>query len=134
MLFQRANGDRSRGKDLAPGTLGSASGLSRCRSLSRPVMFSRNELDELVASESRPALSIYMPTHAAGREIRQDPICLRNLLFSAKGRLGALCRPAEIDKLLAPAWRLLEDETFWRHQQEGLAIFLAPAFDCVHRL
>lgn len=40
-------------------------------------MFSRNDLDELVAMDARPAISIYLPTHVAGREIRQDPIRLK---------------------------------------------------------
>ncbi len=43
-------------------------------------MFLRNDLDELLACEARPAVSIYLPTHKAGREIRQDSIRLRNLL------------------------------------------------------
>ncbi len=29
-------------------------------------MFSRNDLDELVAMDARPAISIYLPTHVAG--------------------------------------------------------------------
>ena len=31
-------------------------------------MFLRNDLDELLACEARPAVSIYLPTHKAGRE------------------------------------------------------------------
>jgi hypothetical protein len=40
-------------------------------------MFSRSDLDELVAMDARLAASIYLPTHIAGREIRQDPIRLK---------------------------------------------------------
>ena len=46
-------------------------------------MFVRNDLDELVGCDKRPAVSIYMPTHSAGREVRQDAIRLRNLLSTA---------------------------------------------------
>jgi hypothetical protein len=97
-------------------------------------MFLRNELDELLACDIRPAVSIYLPTHKAGREIRQDSIRLRNLLSEAAKRLGADRRGPEVEALLEPARRLVEDEEFWRHQDQGLAIFIAPGFDRVHKL
>jgi Bacterial archaeo-eukaryotic release factor family 3 len=97
-------------------------------------MFSRSDLDELVASEAQPAASLYLPTHVAGREIRQDPIRLKNLLASAEARLAGLHRKPEIDALLAPAEVLVGDEDFWRHQTLGLALFLAPGFYRVHKL
>src|ERR1700738_3765936 len=50
-------------------------------------MFSRSDLDEVAAMDARPAVSIFLPTHIAGREIRQDPIRLKNLLSSAADRL-----------------------------------------------
>jgi release factor family 3 len=98
------------------------------------IMFSRSDLDELVAQESHPAVSIYLPTHVAGREIRQDPIRLKNLLSSAAERLAATWRRAEIEELLEPAGSLVGDEDFWRHQQQGLAVFLAPGFNRIHKL
>jgi hypothetical protein len=68
----------------APGTVGS---VPRFEGQTLPnrgrSMFSRSDLDELVAMDARPAVSIYLPTHIAGREIRQDPIRLKNLLSSA---------------------------------------------------
>jgi hypothetical protein len=97
-------------------------------------MFLRNDLDELLACEARPAVSIYLPTHKAGREIRQDSIRLRNLLSAAAERLRANRRGPEVDVLIEPARRLLDDEEFWRHQEHGLAIFIAPGFDRIHKL
>ena len=97
-------------------------------------MFLRSDLDELLACEARPAVSIYLPTHKAGREIRQDSIRLRNLLSEAAERLRADRRGPEADALIEPARRLLDDEEFWRHQDHSLAIFIAPGFDRVHRL
>ena len=38
------------------------------------MTISRETLDELTTLELRPAVSILMPTHHAGPEIRQDPI------------------------------------------------------------
>jgi hypothetical protein len=95
-------------------------------------MFSRSELEELVMMEARPGISIYLPTHVAGREVRQNPIRLKNLLSVAGERLRTGRRLPEINALLSPAQRLVEDGAFWRsqqHEQQGLAIFLAPGFD-----
>ena len=97
-------------------------------------MFSRSDLDELVASEAQPAVSIYLPTHVAGREIGQDPIRLKNLVSMAAERLATSRRGPEIDAFLAPARRLIDDGAFWRHQGHGLAVFLAPDFGRVHKL
>ncbi len=97
-------------------------------------MFFRDDLDELLACEARPAVSIYLPTHKAGREIRQDSIRLRNLLSAAAERLRADRRGPEVEALLEPARRLLDDEEFGRHQEHGLAIFIAPGFHRIHKL
>src|SRR5438270_4798878 len=97
-------------------------------------MFSRSDLDELVAMDARPAVSIYLPTHVAGREIRQDPIRLKNLLSSAAERLAATWRRPEIEDFLGPAEVLIGDEEFWRHQQQALAVFHAPGFSRIHKL
>ena len=100
----------------------------------KAVMFEKSDLDELVSADAAPAVSLYLPTHTAGREIRQDPLRLRNLLDSAAQQLAEGRRKPEIEELLAPGRALLEDDDFWRHQQEGLGVFIAPAFCRVHRL
>jgi hypothetical protein len=97
-------------------------------------MFSRGDLDELVTADAQPAISIYLPTHPAGREIRQNPTRLKNLLSSAAERLAVSHRKIEVEALLAPAGTLVSDQDFLRHQEQGLAVFLAPGFDRVHRL
>ena len=66
-------------------------------------MFSRTELEELVTMEVQPAISIYLPTHVADREGRQDPIRLKNLLSAAAERLGAGRRLPKINALLSLA-------------------------------
>src|SRR5438067_3880387 len=101
----------------------------------RPAMFLRHDLDELLAFDKSPAISIYLPTHAAGREVRQDAIRLRKTLSEAAKRLGACdMRGSEIDRLLQPARRLVDDEEFWRHQEQGLAIFLGTGFKRIHKV
>jgi hypothetical protein len=97
-------------------------------------MFLRSDLDELLACDAQPAVSIYLPTHKAGREIRQDSIRLRNLLSEVAEQLRADRRGPEADALIEPARQLLDDEEFWRHQEHGLAIFIAPGFHRIHKL
>jgi hypothetical protein len=97
-------------------------------------MFLPKDLDELLASEAEPAVSLYLPTHAAGREVRQDAIRLKNLTAEIAEQLRDGWRRGEIDALLAPAHALVEDEAFWRPRENGLAVFLAPGFSRVHTL
>lgn len=80
----------------------------------------------LAAHQDGPCVSIFMPTHRAGPETRQDPLRLRNMLGQAAARLdeGGLTQ-REITDLLAPAAELDGDTGFWRHLADGLAIFLA---------
>lgn len=90
-------------------------------------MFTKDDLSALTTADASPAVSIFLPTHVAGREIRQDPIRLKNLLGEAEERLLALgLRRPEAEEILAPGAALAGDEEFWRHQQHGLAVFLAP--------
>ncbi len=59
-------------------------------------------------------------------ETQQNKIRLKNLLRTAEQRLEENgVRGQEAAALLAPARDLLDDQTWWEHQQDGLAIFLA---------
>ena len=87
-------------------------------------LLSQEELKTVIAESRGPAVSIFLPTHRAGHEIQQDPIRLKNLLKDAEGQLITEGnRPAEARELLAPVWKLVDDAAFWRHQQDGLAVF-----------
>jgi hypothetical protein len=98
-------------------------------------MFTRHDLDRLIAIEDTPVVSIFMPTHRAGREMRQGPVRFRALTGQARDALQALSlRRSAAEGLLAPAERLLADEAFWRHQDQGLAVFVAPNVCFAHRV
>lgn len=87
----------------------------------------RTDLEELFRESSGPLISAYLPTHRAGPEIRKDPIRLKNLLRDARARLIDAGRsPEAADALLEPATKLVGDRDLWRHQDEGLALFLGP--------
>jgi hypothetical protein len=84
-----------------------------------------DEIKSLMECEQSPCVSIFMPTHRRGKEIEQDPIRLKNLLKRAEGLLQDKgVRSNESLKMLKPAAALLENGPFWRHQSDGLAIFL----------
>jgi hypothetical protein len=86
--------------------------------------FTRKRLTDLVEKIGGPRVSIFMPTHVRGAEIEQDPIRLKNLLREAAEKLqGRFPQGPDPQEVLAPAAALVGDREFWRHQDEGLAIF-----------
>jgi len=85
------------------------------------------EIKALAEDVGFPRVSLYLPTHRKGRETRQDPIRLKNLLRDAAGMLEAEgLSVQEIDALFADVRAQLDDEVFWRYQDHGLAVFVAP--------
>ena len=98
-------------------------------------LLSKKELEELSGKPEGPCASIFLPTHRAGSETRQDPIRLKNLLVQARERLVARgLRTAEADRILEPAQGLLKNELIWRHQGDGLVLFLSPGAFRSYRL
>jgi hypothetical protein len=95
----------------------------------------RGDLKTLMSKHKGLCVSILMPTHRAGAETQQDPIRFKNLLREAEERLlvSGLGTP-EAQELLKPAQRLLGDVFFWRHQSDGLAVFLSPGVFRYYRL
>jgi hypothetical protein len=90
-------------------------------------IMTRAELEQLMHKEQQWCVSIYMPTHRAGREAQQDPIRLKNLLGEADKRLSDKgVGRRDIQKMLEPASKFLQDSYFWQHQSDGLAIFISP--------
>jgi hypothetical protein len=98
-------------------------------------LFSRTELIDLIEARPSVAVSVFLPTHKLGRETRQNPTALKNLLAVAKERLAQSGMDARnTEDLLAPARALLGDHDFWQHQDLGLALFLSDAGLAVHKL
>jgi hypothetical protein len=88
-------------------------------------LFTQSDLTRLTATEAAPAVSIFLQTHSTGKEVRQDPIRLKNLIADARSKLlEAGQTEADADALLQPATELLDDREFWQHQSTGLALFL----------
>lgn len=94
------------------------------------------QLRRIVEAGTSPCVSIYMPTHRQGRDTRQDPVHLKNLLREAEDRLvdGKGMRPTEARDMLEPARKLLDDLDFWQQNDQGLAIFIAKDFYANYKL
>lgn len=87
--------------------------------------------NKLASYNSSPCVSIYIPTHKAGMEVNEglDIIAFKNKLQEAERQLSTyLSSPGEIKSFLKPAYKLLNDKTFWTHQLEGLSVFIGKNF------
>ncbi|MGE4555521.1 MAG: hypothetical protein AB7D07_01740 [Desulfovibrionaceae bacterium] len=83
----------------------------------------RATLTALLEQQEPPAISIYTPTAPATERSQANKASFKGLLQTAGGRLESEGYPAE--DLLAPAWKLYEDESFWESQSQGLALFIS---------
>lgn len=92
-------------------------------------------LNELAAIEQELCVSILMPTHTSGSEMRQDPIRLENLLDEAQEqlKLRGMRRP-DIEMLLKPARNVVNDSSFWQFQGQTLAVYLTEGTTRLLRL
>jgi len=98
-------------------------------------LLNREQLEFLSQTRSHLCVSVFLPTHRAGKEIQQDSVRLKNLLRGAESQLLAAGIPKmKAGELLAPARQLEGRSSFWRHQSDGLAIFLAPGLFQYFRL
>ncbi|OUL23435.1 hypothetical protein BV378_21040 [Nostoc sp. RF31YmG] len=92
-------------------------------------IISREEIKPLLEQPKGNCVSIYMPTHPAGPEVRQDPIRFKNLIKEAEARLiDAGLEPQAATALLQQAIDL-DTQEFWEQMGElGLAIFISKDF------
>jgi hypothetical protein len=99
-------------------------------------LFQIDDLRALAERRQWPCVSLYLPTHRAGRkETQEDPIRLKNAVAEARERLAEAGYPKDsITTLLEPASRLVTSRDFWLHRADGLALFLAPEFFQFYRV
>ena len=91
-------------------------------------IIAEGELRHLAETADERCVSVYVPTHRAGREQAADRIRYKNALASARNELVALgLRSPAADALLAPAVELADDERFWSHLERGMAVFTSPS-------
>lgn len=91
----------------------------------------KNLIEDLAAFTGEFCISIYLPTHQYGEEVKKgkDTIVFKNAVNEVKDKLAeADLSPRKIESLLRPFYELLEDPIFWNNQKEGLAVFAGENF------
>jgi hypothetical protein len=97
--------------------------------------FTMTDLRHLMAVEAEPCLSIYMPTDPAAATTDEQRIRFKNLLGkAAQAAEERAPRNQALAAAIAEGRRLLENDFFWRHQSDGLAVFMAPGVFMFYRL
>lgn len=85
---------------------------------------SRRDFDTLLAAEGPHCVSLYMPTHRTGREIREDGTRFANLTRRTEDELRAKgVKGLKLQSVLDSLAELRQDGVFWQNQSDGLAIF-----------
>ena len=83
------------------------------------------DLERLIEGGEAPLTSIYLPMQRKGPETRQNPLVLKSALKQVVDELeNRKMRRPDIEAYLKPAASLLDDSSFWQHQEDGLALFL----------
>ncbi|PRY14968.1 hypothetical protein CLV24_103207 [Pontibacter ummariensis] len=104
------------------------------------ALINKSDIEKLINVQSNTnalCISFYLPTHRAGKETLNgmDGIAFKNEIRKAKDLLKehGVSDP-EIEEYLKPAENLLNDNNFWRHQGEGLAVFITKGFSTYYTL
>ena len=94
----------------------------------------KEDLLRLIEIAEEWCVSIYMPTHKVGTD-QQDSILFKKLVTSAEEKLLEYgVRKPELLTGMRYVQNLLLDSDFWRHQSDGLAVFLSPTLSQIFRL
>ncbi|MCA2218901.1 baeRF3 domain-containing protein [Jidongwangia harbinensis] len=73
-------------------------------------------------------VSVFLPTHRAGRQTERNAIRLKNLLRQAEQALiDDGLSAAATDQMIEPGRRLLDRARSWERLSDGLAVFLDPS-------
>ncbi|GAB3546503.1 baeRF7 domain-containing protein [Spirosoma fluminis] len=94
----------------------------------------KDTLLDLASQAHTQSISIFIPTHQRGKEVNegQDIIAFKNHVQRIRLALEAQSlRSNEVNELMQPLENLLDDTQFWRHQQQGLAVFRNPNYFAV---
>lgn len=90
-----------------------------------------DDLEQLASVTGDPCVSILMRTHRRGSDTRQGGIRLKNLLKEAGEKLA---EAGHDEKVLEPIRSKPDEDDFWQHQGEGLAIYLTSDSCRLYRL
>ncbi len=101
------------------------------------TIFDRKDFEQLANVAYDPSISIYIPTHQAGVETLegQDAKLFKDKVHEAREWLTKKGYDKnEAEQYLQKAYDLVDDTTFWRHQSDGLAVFLSGDYFTYYRV
>lgn len=95
----------------------------------------RAEIQMLGERRGWPAVSIALPTTPLTQEAQADRIAARNLVREAIAMITAAGADVRVARAVeVPLLALVEDDDFWAHQANGLAIYATPEGVRAYRL
>lgn len=87
------------------------------------MMIDKEKFDVLLHSQEAHLVSIYLPTYRAGK-VEEDRLRLKNALNEARDKLAHTgMNEKEARRYLESGYELLEDQDFFPHLSDGLALF-----------
>ncbi|RYZ32465.1 MAG: hypothetical protein EOP49_37490, partial [Sphingobacteriales bacterium] len=96
------------------------------------AVIKKTDIDALLKAENGLCVSIFVPTHKVGAEVLEggDMTIFRNRVREAREVLASEHKMSDrdIQELMKPAEDLIADTNFWRHQNNGLAVFISKGF------
>jgi len=85
-------------------------------------LLTNDMMPELLSVNAGTCISLYMPTHRTHPDNLQDPILFKNLVKKLEQSLLKQYSVLETTILLKPFVELENNEEFWRHTLDGLAV------------
>ncbi len=86
-------------------------------------LLTKELIQELLNVDQMPCLSLYMPTHRSHPANLQDTTRFKNLVKQLEASLLQKYSAIEVQKHLEPFESLGNDNSFWNHTMDGLAVF-----------
>jgi hypothetical protein len=96
--------------------------------------FRAEDLRQLTSIREWPCISIHLTTHRRFPEWRQDPVRFKSLLARVEAEILPRHGGRDLESLLEPLKRMLDDESVWEHALDGLAIFASPSYSAAFRV
>ena len=97
--------------------------------------FNNQDLETLLSHQGKPAVSIYLPTTRIPTRVQAESLQFKNLVRDAEEELAKFdLRGPEVREMLEPARALIGNTEFWRHQKDGLAVYMTPDLFLTYQL
>lgn len=92
------------------------------------MLITKKKFNELLAYRNNPVISIFIPTTRTS-DFQKDQLYLKNALQEVKqGLEDQGMTTQETHQFVGKAYALLDDDNYWNHLSDGLALFIGPDF------